>query len=117
MPQKETNGRWVEVSITKQMYGWSKHGGGRHGAVFEDLDEWSCQCCGEKQLRGFPAYMIDFDGDQREFVRVCAFCKFQSIERGLGDFITWPDEMRRPMSKLRLARLANLLTIPAKYGL
>lgn len=57
------------------MYGWSKWGGGTEGLVKEELDEWYCQSCGEKQLKTFPSYMIPTDEAQRDYIRVCAECK------------------------------------------
>jgi len=67
------------VLITKRMYGWTKWGGRRFAAVQQALPEWACQACGEKQTRNLPAYLIPLDSDQREYVRVCAKCKYVSI--------------------------------------
>jgi len=57
------------------MYGWSKHGGRNFGLVMEELNEWYCQVCQEKQTKDLPAYYIPVDEDEREFVRVCSKCK------------------------------------------
>jgi len=63
---------YVSISITKQMYGWSKYGGARKGIVKESLDTWYCQVCGEEQTKGLPAYMYHI-GD-RDYIRVCSKC-------------------------------------------
>jgi hypothetical protein len=63
------------LSITFRMYSWSKWGGGTSGLVKEELDEWYCQSCGEKQVRTLPSYMIPMDETQRDYVRVCSDCK------------------------------------------
>lgn len=57
------------------MYGWSKWGGGTKGLSKETLDEWYCQVCGEKQTSILPSYMFPMDCSQRDFARVCAYCK------------------------------------------
>jgi len=57
------------------MYGWSKWGGATQGLVKEELDEWYCQVCGEKQTKTLPSYMIPMDLTQRDFARVCSDCK------------------------------------------
>lgn len=63
---------FASISLTKQMYGWSKWGGARKGIVKEDLDTWYCQCCKEEQTKGLPAYMYDYgDGD---YLRICSKC-------------------------------------------
>ena len=61
-----------EVIITKEMYGWSKYGGGRHGLVKTDDSVWYCQCCGKKQPRELPGYM--FSIGNREYLRLCSSC-------------------------------------------
>ena len=61
------------------MYGWSKWGGGRMGITKEQTDEWYCQICAKKQLKGFPSYMIPIDNSGREFARICAECKAKSV--------------------------------------
>jgi len=63
------------LSITKMMYGWTKWGGGRMGMSKEETDEWYCQCCGEKQTKILPSYMIPLDDSRRDWMRVCANCK------------------------------------------
>ena len=63
---------FASISITKQMYGWSKYGGARKGIVKESLDTWYCQCCGEEQTIGLPAYMQHL-GD-RDYIRLCSKC-------------------------------------------
>lgn len=63
------------LSITNMMYGWTKWGGGRMGMAKEELDEWYCQVCREKQTRDLPSYMIPLDADRRDWARVCSFCK------------------------------------------
>lgn len=64
------------VKITMQKYGWTKYGGGNHGLVKEGLDEWYCQTCGRKQVKGLPSYMLPFDSKyDRNFVRICSNCQ------------------------------------------
>jgi len=62
----------ASLSITKQMYGWSKWGGPRKGIVKETLDTWYCQVCGEEQTKDLPAYMFHI-GD-RDYIRLCSKC-------------------------------------------
>jgi hypothetical protein len=70
---------FMTLTITHKMYGWSKWGGPREGMYKEDLDEWYCQICGEKQIKILPCYMFPADDLGREFVRVCTTCKAKSI--------------------------------------
>ena len=69
----------MSLSITCRMYGWSKWGGAREGLVKEDLDEWYCQTCGQRQIKILPSYMFPTDDTQRDFVRVCTMCKAKSL--------------------------------------
>lgn len=69
----------VTISITKRMYGWSKYGGARDGIVKEELDEWYCQFCASKQVKGLPCYMIPVDEDKREYLRACSSCKHKTL--------------------------------------
>jgi hypothetical protein len=62
------------ASFLKMCYGWSKYNGGMSGLV-KDEDDWFCQCCGEKQPKEFPQYMIPADSLEREFFRICSVCK------------------------------------------
>ena len=71
--------KYITVSITHRMYGWTKYGGAREGLVKEDLDIWYCQICGEKEVRVLPCYMFPMDDSEREYVRVCTRCKAKSI--------------------------------------
>jgi hypothetical protein len=82
---------WMTLTITAKMYGWTKWGGSRGGFVKEELDEWFCQVCGERQVQCLPSYMIPVDGMDRDFVRVCTLCKakakiehIKSVGRLLG---------------------------------
>jgi hypothetical protein len=84
------------LSITMRMYGWSKWGGGSEGLVKEELEEWYCQSCGEKQLREFPSYMIPVDKAQRDYIRVCVWCKAQSVMNNL----TFCQELLKLMKKI-----------------
>lgn len=68
----------VKITVTKKMYGWSKYGGARDGIVKEELDEWYCQFCGSKQVKGLPCYMIPADEDLREYLRACSSCKYKT---------------------------------------
>lgn len=69
------------MNLTKKMYGWSKYGGGTHGALIEDGDEWTCQSCGDVQSKELPSYLVPLDESDRDFMRVCADCK-NILERG-----------------------------------
>ena len=71
------------LSITRKMYGWTKWGGPTNGLVKEELDEWYCQTCGEKQLKTLPSYMIPLDMAQRDYVRVCSSCKAKAKARSV----------------------------------
>jgi hypothetical protein len=75
---------FITVSLTHKMYGWTKWGGAREGLVKEDLDEWYCQSCGEKQVKVLPCYMFPMDSTDREFVRICTQCKAKSIIKNLS---------------------------------
>lgn len=57
------------------LQGWSKWGGPIYGLLKEELDEWYCQICGEKQVKILPSYMFPMDVTQRDYVRVCSDCK------------------------------------------
>ena len=57
---------------------WSRWGGGSYGLLKENLEEWYCQVCGEKQLATLPSYMFPMDEFNRDFVRVCTECKAQA---------------------------------------
>lgn len=66
----------AKVQILKIRYGWSKWGGGRNvGVVQADLPEWSCQVCGERQVKGMPFFEIPFDDLQIEQIRICSHCQ------------------------------------------
>jgi hypothetical protein len=65
----------LSLSITHKMYGWTKWGGATQGLIKEELDEWYCQVCGEKQIKTLPSYMFPMDVTQRDFSRVCSDCK------------------------------------------
>ena len=54
---------------------WSKWSWGGFGILKEELDEWYCQVCGEKQVKEFPSYMVSVDKNGREFVRICCLCR------------------------------------------
>ena len=55
--------------------GWTKWGGAIYGLMKEELDEWYCQACGEKQVKTLPSYMFPLDDFKRDYIRVCAKCK------------------------------------------
>jgi hypothetical protein len=64
-----------KITISRMKFGWSKHGGARYGLMRQGGD-WSCQCCGESQPAGMPAYMFPYDAENlREFLRICAVCE------------------------------------------
>lgn len=85
----------ASVKITAKMYGWSKYGGGRHGLVKETLDEWYCQCCGQQQTKSLPNYMFDYDGDMRDFIRVCSKCKYEAMRLKIRKVSELFDKMRK----------------------
>jgi hypothetical protein len=74
---------FMSLTITRKMYGWTKWGGAREGLVKEELDEWYCQACGEKQIKVLPSYMFPTNGTGRDFVRVCTLCKAKSVLKHL----------------------------------
>lgn len=84
------------ISLTMRMYGWSKWSGGSEGLVKEELDEWYCQSCGDLQLKGLPSYMIPTDEAQRDYIRVCTWCKAQSVVNK----ITFCKELLKLMGKI-----------------
>jgi len=84
-----------KVTITKKMYGWSKWGGARHGLVKEDLDEWFCQSCGEKQVKVLPNYMFDYFKDKRDFIRICSKCKNEAVRRRINRVETLFGRLRK----------------------
>lgn len=92
------------IVITQKMYGWSKHGGVRHGLVKEELDVWACQICAERQTRDMPSYMISMDEDQREFIRVCSKCKHDArlleFEQTFEGFRSLVKEIKRSRRRL-----------------
>ena len=66
------------LTINKMKYGWSKWGGANHGLVKEELDEWYCQGCGKKQVKGLPSYMLPITHkEDRDFARVCSKCEHE----------------------------------------
>ena len=79
----EANGkskfRRTAPHITKEMYGWTKYGGGKHGLVREQLKTWYCQICGEEQTQDLSSYMVNL-GD-RNFLRICSKC-WHKIKQG-----------------------------------
>ena len=72
------------LSLNMLKYGWSKYGGANHGLVKEELDEWYCQCCGKKQTKILPSYMINLD-DEREFYRICSNCKNVALNKKVAN--------------------------------
>lgn len=104
-----------EVSITKRMYGWTKYGGAMHGMVKEELNEWNCQACGEKQLKGLPAYMIPEDDHFREYFRVCANCKARAMLHKAKVMADLLELVNKPTDFEVLHRFANLLAKQRKY--
>jgi len=91
------------IKITKKMYGWSKYGGARKGLAQEELDEWYCQICGRQHGKELPSYFIE-DSGGRDFFRICSSCKRQVIENEVKQF-----------EELMALKVANLITLPAKY--
>jgi len=79
------------------MFGWSKWGGATKG-IFTLLpsDEWFCQCCGEKQTRTLPSYMIPLDSSNRDFAKVCSRCKYKYIMKKLKTFFDLLNDLKTP---------------------
>lgn len=78
---------FISLSITKQMFGWSKWGGATQGLfTLLPADEWFCQCCGQKQTRNLPSYMIPLDKSRRNFVKVCSICRYRFLINKLRIF-------------------------------
>lgn len=92
------------ISITKKMYGWSKYGGARKGLVKEELREWSCQLCGSRHVDSLPSYFVPEDESQREYMRVCSYCKHLAMEKQVETF-----------EKMLALKVANLLSLPTRY--
>lgn len=68
-----------KIVITQKMYGWSKYGGARHGIIKEELDEWYCQACGEKQVKALPNWLFALDASDRDYIRICSRCKAKAV--------------------------------------
>jgi len=65
--------------FTKAMYSWTKWGGGNRGLYHGALqDEWTCQACGQKQVKELPPYMFEFV--PREYLSICAICQFTTTK-------------------------------------
>jgi hypothetical protein len=77
------------------MYGWSKYGGARHGLVKEELDEWFCQACRQKQVKELPNYMFDYDGDMRDFIRICSKCRNTAIKERIRKVVDLFKKVRK----------------------
>lgn len=84
-----------KVIITRRMYGWSKYGGARHGLVKEELEEWFCQVCAERQVKVLPNYMFDYFGDKRDFIRICSKCKSKAKRGKIKSIISLFKKLRR----------------------
>ena len=77
----------ASVSITGKMFGWSKWGGANQGLfTLLPADEWWCQCCGDKQTKNMPSYMVPFDFFNRDFAKVCATCRHRFLLEKLKTF-------------------------------
>lgn len=87
----------LSLSITMKMFGWSKWGGANQG-LFTLLpsEVWYCQCCGEKQTRNLPSYMIPMDSFNRDFVKVCTKCKYKSIIKKIKHFLDLRLSLKTP---------------------
>lgn len=89
--------------IEYKKFSWTKWGA-RRGLVKEDLDEWVCQLCGIKHPKEIPSYFVPFDDMAEEYFRLCPSC----LRLGLDN-----KELR--FGNLLALKVANLLTLPAKY--
>jgi len=83
------------IVITQKMYGWSKYGGARHGTAKEELDEWFCQVCGDRQVKVLPNWLFAMDGGKRDWVRICSKCKNKAIQNETETFAELIDIARR----------------------
>lgn len=93
-----------DTPITKKMYGWTKYGGPRQGLVKEELDEWYCQLCSQKQVKSLPTYLITETQDEREYMRICSKCKGISVSMKIETY-----------EELLSHKVANLLTLSTRY--
>jgi len=92
------------VVITKQMYGWSKYGGARHGLAVETLDEWTCQLCGTTNTKALPSYFVSETSRGREFYRLCSVCKRKALDLHIDSF-----------EELLVLKVANLASFPTRF--
>lgn len=71
--------------LNKLKYGWSKYGGSNLGLVKDRIDdEWYCTCCGLKQPKGIPTYLIEFA--PKDYLRICPVCENKRIQINTTDF-------------------------------
>lgn len=75
-PKPKFTATGIPVRISKEMKGWTKWGGPRHGYETQE-EEWYCQSCKEVQPDVFPSYLIDIQNG--DLARICSKCYFQSI--------------------------------------
>ena len=107
-------GYWKKGHYISRSYTgfWSKYGGVRHGIVKQNLKEWFCQVCSEKQSLAFPSYMIKEDNITKEFVRVCSSCKFVSLHEKVSLFGDLVKLIRKPDGFVY--QVANLMSLTHK---
>lgn len=68
----------------------AKYGGSKFETITNRYDqddigeEWNCQICGEKQVRGLNPYMFEYP--EHEFIKICAKCEFEVVAHKIEDF-------------------------------
>ena len=93
--------RVIETRFKK--YSWTKYGS-RKGLLKEKLDEWSCQVCGDKHVKGLPSYYIPEDALEHEYMRLCSYCFHNALTIKVPTY-----------QGLLGLKVANMLTLPARY--
>ncbi len=90
-PKPKFTDTGIPTEITKEMKGWTKWGGPRHG-VLTITREWYCQACKEVQSDELPSYLIDIrEGD---LARVCSTCCYMAIINKIDNIFDLIDIVR-----------------------
>lgn len=63
--------------------GWTKYAGARFGLVQSKPDDiWYCQACRHEQPGSLPAFLLEINPKEKEFVRVCSNCFHLARQNG-----------------------------------
>lgn len=105
------HGYWVKSHYMSQSNTgfWSKYGGARY-VEQQDLPEWTCQACNEKQFKVLPFYLIEYP--EGEKLRICGMCRHVVLRFQLQSFLELVAKVRRTDL---LTSIANLLTLPLRF--